>query len=239
MRIYILFYILLALPLKAQTLEALVCEDKVFTLLEHWLSKGEWSPEEKGDFILHQRTPTETVGTWITMKADKSRTILILSRPLTSIQVTFDKAKCDEKVEIFQHKNASQNNSFDDEDLLKILTQSKKNKTTGLFYFWSPRMNYSLKGLKEANDLCQKKGWDFNPLVDPDVGLSLVTKTIQKYHLNIEAMPFTAHEFYQRHANYHFPGYLLYKDGEFKAQLRQGYDGPEALKKILEDYANK
>ncbi len=114
---------------------------------------------------------------------------------------------------------------FSDFDLDKLIRQSKAEGFSNLYwiYIWSPHMNYSVRGLREAGRIAQMdRRVHLVPILDPNA------RTEGSEHPIL-----TSDRLIEEGALLHFPAVFLIRNGRL-SKVRLGYDASDLAREILQ-----
>ena len=209
-------------------LDHVPCKSKTLQILSKWSHSYTWRQGLKTEKVQFVKSPLEGVGHWIKLKVEGSQIDLTKISPDLIQTVSLKSSIC--KLKISKSKIHQPSGGFTDSVLQKILEDSRKNKTSGLIYAWSPRMNLSVKGMHEARDITKKLNINFHLVHDSNILrseeiLSQVKKYKSKKNNSIELI--------ERGVGVHFPSIIFYKNGILDDHPRPGYDEPIRLTKLL------
>ncbi len=116
---------------------------------------------------------------------------------------------------------------FSDFDLDKLIRQTKVEDFSNLYwiYIWSPHMNYSVRGLREAGRIAQMDTRvHLVPILDPNA------RTGGSEH---EHPILASDRLIEEGALLHFPAVFLIRNGRL-SKVRLGYDPPDRAREILQ-----
>ncbi len=123
-------------------------------------------------------------------------------------------------------------NQFDDACLAELLLKSEQNKTSGVIWIWSPRMNLSVYGLTEIKPVAALLDLELTVLVDPNhAELTVYEPAYVSLLSSSKVMKSKILE--SQGALLHFPVLIIYKNGKILLPNRPGYDEPERLYRYL------
>jgi hypothetical protein len=188
------------------------CAKMGAALAKRWGAVNEFRANPDRDHVQYLY-PTDKLGVWVGV--DPQRDLLRLTRhmPMESLIVEMKPPRCVPSIRIDHLKNAKPDvNSFTDAKLAEILEDSRKNGSDGFVYVWSPHMNYSAKGAKEA--IAVGKELNLNAVV-------------------IEEKDLQSRELLFRGMRNHFPSWIYFSKGKLAGHLKTGYENPEILKEYL------
>jgi len=121
---------------------------------------------------------------------------------------------------------------FDDSALESLLTHSAQNRTSGVIWVWSPRMNISGFGMSELKPIAALLDLTVTVLVDPFLSEEEI-RSNQYFELLSNSQVLHSQELIRRGALIHFPVLFVYKNGELLTPSRPGYDEPGRLYEYL------
>jgi hypothetical protein len=188
------------------------CAKMGAALAKRWGAGNEFRANPDGDHVQYLY-PTGQMSVWVGV--DPRRDLLRLSRhmPMESLIVEMKPPECSPSIRIDRLENAKLDaDSFTDAKLAEILAESRKNGSDGFVYAWSPRMNYSARGAKEA---------------------AIVGKELNLKAVVIEEKDLQSRELFFRGIRNHFPSWIYFSKGKFAGHLKTGYENPEILKEYL------
>jgi hypothetical protein len=145
-------------------------------------------------------------------------------------------SKCEMKMSVhkFDIPKSKKLPEFTDIEVGKLIKESAQNRSTTLFYLWSPNMNISVKGVNEIKQVAQEMGMKLVVMADSSAADDRIKKTAMAegwpwdYGYTLEADLLKS-----RNMGIHFPALIVLKNGELSESMRPGYDAPERLKKFL------
>jgi hypothetical protein len=124
---------------------------------------------------------------------------------------------------------------FQDKDLDKLLSISKKTHKKGLIYIWSPHMPLSLRGVHEAKKITKSKGIELTVVLDPYASADLAAKVATRESFpKAYLRPLESRVLLEKNMTLHFPSVIPYRDGTLARDMRGGYDNPKRLASYLE-----
>lgn len=226
MKYVVLF--LFSFSLHAVELPPMACPAKVKSYLSEWKATQEWQEEKQGGLKnSFYASPTATIGEWVLVRRIPQGTVLSRSSQTGRIEVLLDEKKCAPSVKSFPHAKAK---GFSDKDLAAFVAKNK----TGAIYVWSPRMDLSLKGIKEIQAAAREKKLPLLILLDKDVSESerqSLEKKLGKETTKIA----DSFELNMRHVQMHFPALLVFKDQKILPGVKYGHEKAHRYKLDLDN----
>ncbi|MEO5667176.1 MAG: hypothetical protein ABIR96_03880 [Bdellovibrionota bacterium] len=217
-----------------ELLAAARCSTDVAHVLDHWGAIGKWklsNVDMDGAHVYRGRTSWS--GVWIEARRyanDEVTAFRITNNSLTT--ATWRNANCTPSLRVdtsTQKKNFAYGR-FSDHDLDTLLKQGGK----GMIYIWSPHMNLSMIGLKEAVAIAKELKIHIEVMVDGSADPRALKDALQSQH--IDARYFQAVDsldILMRHTTLHYPSLLLFKDGEVLDFMLPGYEAKAPLMEIV------
>jgi hypothetical protein len=223
-------------------IDKVACAKQVFHTLDGWEAPVSWRnllSAERGVFGM--TSPTKKIGTWISLVGEKNTTKLSRDTESTSVTFTFQEPSCMPQFQQATRLPASIRKdlpkAFGNSELTKLLTQKPQ---PGFIYVWSPQMNFSVVGAKEALKVGKDLGMNVTLVLDPHADAALAEKTRAKYGLPKSALqPIASTELMQRGLLIHYPALMVYRDGELVEPIHAGYSPPDLLKAALQKRSAK
>lgn len=222
----------------SRTLASITCEAEVLNTLGSLETPLEWVDTSPAGSDLHVlRSETNTRNVTLELGTSKSKTRLKRIDLRTVVQYDYDAEQGCTPVLSVHALNESRNLKgvlFTDFNLQKILDASATSGKAHVIYVWSPRMNLSLKGVKEISSYAETKKIDLTVIADPMANPDEVRQIVMrnrwpsKYEYKLDSDILKQHN-----ATIHFPALLIVKDGKIAAPVRPGYDTPDRLDKFL------
>lgn len=223
------------------TLSHIPCESAFFKTLEGWEVPAKWSETPGSDMserVMH--ATTKSPGVSLDVKVKNKRTIAYRNAPDSVIEVSWSEPACVASIAYVPHHVPQ--NAFTDADLKKLLAQSARHHSSGIIYFWSPHMNYSVTGVKEMKKIAHDMHLEVTFLLDPKAALNLNKQVQREQNFpNAYMRTVESRELLDRHIMLHFPSMVLYSNGKLMSHWLPGYKQPAQARNILkgEFYAAK
>lgn len=197
-------------------LPPLQCLKDVKSIANDWGAK-EWKNRINKNFI----APTNTFGDWVIVRDFKKAVTITKENENRSIIIAIDKKNCQREMKVIQKKRSRLSLKKTDQDLKRFVSESR-----GVFYFISPSMPLSVKGIKPAFAAAKEMGVKFYPVLDPavkkkDMGLAhqiAVENGLAEIH------QFDSFEFRMRNVYIHYPTLIGFKDGKILDVKKYGYE---------------
>lgn len=197
-------------------LPPLQCLKDVKLIAKDWGAK-EWKNRINKNFI----APTNSFGDWVIVRDFKKAVTITKENENRSIIIALDKKNCQREMRVIQKKQSRLSLKKSDKDLKRFVSES-----SGVFYFISPSMPLSVKGIKPALKAAKKLGVKFFPVLDPAVkkkDMGLVHQIAVKNGL-AEIHQFDSFEFRMRNVYIHYPAMIGFKDGKILDVKKYGYE---------------
>jgi hypothetical protein len=232
-----------AAPKKAAISPSLhvACHEQVFDTMMKWETPTNWKDviTDSSEGAHAMQSPTDSVGVWIHMVNGKDNTTIARSTQDTSVEVRFREPSCVPELRTTQTDPTTANDkgaAYTDKDLIKTLDASKAKKSQGILYAWSPRMNLSVTGAKEAVAYAKKENLELTLLADPEVPAKELEKVLKEHGLPESAsIRMRSSDLANRGILIHYPAMIIYSNGQLKNQLRPGYNVPKRFDKFVKE----
>jgi hypothetical protein len=218
-----------------------VCKAEALNTLSKWEPATGWKSvlvdSAEGAKAMH--SPTSKVGVWLNFKTNRKETTLVRSTQDNAVSVHFKMPACTPGIstEQFDAKLLqTKGRAFTDSDLVNTLAASKAKNTKGIIYTWSPRMNLSVTGAKEAIDYAKKEKLNITLLADPEVPTQELESVMKAKGLPESAVVrMGSSDLANRGILIHFPVMILYSDGKMINKIRPGYAEPKRFDQYVKE----
>lgn len=164
-------------------LKEIPCAEQVFRALGQWEPAETWSKgkgSEPGSQVVRAKTAKKGVELKVTITRDREVRLARDTKTETT-EIRIQPTDCRAEVGV-QAKNLKlPKNSFTDQDLDRFLANGRKNNRLQFIYIWSPHMNLSVSGLKEAEKVARDMKAELLVLLDPKADLD-AAKAVAKRH---------------------------------------------------------
>jgi len=135
-----------------------------------------------------------------------------------------------------QEKSCADAGSFDDRDLKTLLRQSKKHRTLGVIYSWSPHMVLSFEGIKELKEIAAHRKIETTILLEPfaDARDVEVVATHPDHGITpSDCRRINSRKLWAAGIGIHYPTYIFYRHGKILMPRFPGYEAPEKLDQFI------
>lgn len=211
------FLFLISFSAFAVELPPMACPEKVKSFLTEWKATLEWQEEQQGGLKnSFYASPTDTIGEWVLVRRIPQGTVLSRSKDSGRIEVLLDEKKCEPKVKTYPHAKTA---GFSDKDLSAFIQKNK----TGIIYVWSPRMDLSVKGIKEIQAAAIEKKLPLLILVDKDISETERMKLEKSLGKDV-TRTVDSFEFKMRQVQLHFPAVLVFKNQKILPGVKYGFE---------------
>lgn len=123
---------------------------------------------------------------------------------------------------------------FENQDLYKILQNSKSKQTRGIIYSWSPHMVFSFEGIQELKEEAKKYNIEVTVVLDQFADSETVKKTVKENNIDAQdCKRINSQVLNDLGITIHYPTYLFYENGEILTPRYPGYEEPYKLQKLF------
>jgi hypothetical protein len=126
--------------------------------------------------------------------------------------------------------------AFTDVQLQQLMQKSKKEKTRGIIYSWSPHMVLSFEGIKELKILANKYQLQTTFLLDSFAAKEDIERVLKNADHQITQQDCGRMESDQLRdmgIGIHYPTYLFYQNGRFILPRFPGYESAQKLEEFI------
>lgn len=203
------------------------CQNQTFEILMSWDAVFDWKRGLKFENVETIKSSLGEVGHWGQVKVEGRHITISKESPNLVQTYSLEEPACSTFLRT-KIKNTANLKGFTDESLKKLLNRSKKNKTSGLIYAWSPSMTLSIRGAQEAVQVAKELGLELTVIHDSRASQEEVSQAKIKNTEKLQSF-----ELVRRNMEIHFPSVILYKNGDIINYARPGYDVPDRLKSYI------
>jgi hypothetical protein len=204
------------------------CRDSASQTLKSWQTDGEIEFSLADTPELTSGTlPTREIGAWVKVKASSSDGKIVLKRlTAESIEeVTYRPPACtpEKKVHPRKIREAGLAQAFTDAELRAFISSKKD----GIIYTWSPRMPYSIDGIRAVREAAKGLGVSLLILRDPDTSLAEANSMLRKLRvMNCSdcMRPIGSLDLMMRKTTQHFPTAITFTGGQIRDGIFPGMD---------------
>jgi hypothetical protein len=146
--------------------------------------------------------------------------------PRTTTAVRLEGKDCQQSLSLTERKldETRMKGAFTDETLAALVASGK----TGLVYAWSPHMQLSLDGVREARKAARQLGAELSLVLDPTADQAQAEAAARKAGLPAEALkPMQSLELQYRGVPGHYPALVAYGKGRILGWASPGYQPAE------------
>lgn len=214
------------------------CSEPANLLLRERVSHPEWRPVV---YVGGHRykTPTDATGVWVDLTITAVGFRLERRFPERVETLWAERPDCKiSRMEIkYSLRPVKHIQRFTDLDLRQKLDESRRKSTSGIFYFWSPHMNYSIRGLNELRAAGQSKGLTIIGILDSNADRNAAIQVAKRNHFSPDDLrTLDSVDLLERGPQNHFPSMIIFKNGRVVSPTIPGYNLPEKLDKILGEF---
>lgn len=196
------------------------------TQTQNWRRVPEASP---GEFVF--RAPTNRIGVWAELHQNARKDLILNTRGLEEVRVSFTNAKCDPKIESLPKVTyPNQSVYFTDADLKKLVESGEN----GVIYTWSPDFVYSTKAVEQFKKLAAKSGLKVTTLVDPTADRASRERASRTFaSVNAKDRQIEAHEILLRGTSSHYPKVIVYSNKKISPNELTGVYADELWSELM------
>lgn len=209
----------------------LPCQSQVFALLDGMPSPTVWKrvSTDPNRFVIE--SPTKASGTWIKLSVGKQSVSLLKSTIRGDIEYSLVAPLCTAKLSVFGRRTLRKSSGlFTDFSLVQLVKNSKKKKSSGVIFLWSPYMSVSLRGLKEIKPVADSLGLRIIPILDPRADRKTAQDALKKFRIqDVPLRKLASQDLYRRGMTLHYPTMLFFTNGKLYPAPRYGYHEKDRL----------
>jgi hypothetical protein len=219
----------------APAINDIACIKQFFGALDHWEIPRNWHQVASYDPTMKIMTSlTDSPGITLEARIYPDRTIAYRRSPASVTEISWKEPDCTPAIGLAGQHNVKVPNSFTDDDLQALLAKSKVQGTSGLFYFWSPHMPYSVTGLNEVKKAARDMHLDLTVLLDPKAIPKFAKEEQAKHHFTKSDMKLVeSNDLLSRGILQHYPSYLMYSRGKIVGHWVPGYITPPTINQVI------